>query len=158
MLFSGESNEASQRKTRLINSSAADTVYSTSGGKLLPDKHISLGSSLKYVLSQFRHCVSNEKVRQIECRLEISTALITKLCLTNIRKNSKACTGLSCSNFDINLETLSDTGSIHHNMAYVTKILVLMKRKELQLIIATMLTRNTPKSLQVLLSITESRK
>ena len=47
ILYMGGSSEVSQRKTRLINSSAVDAVYSTSRGKLLSSKHISLGLSLK---------------------------------------------------------------------------------------------------------------
>ena len=38
----GGSNKVSQRKSTLINSSAADAVNLTSGGKIFRGKHISL--------------------------------------------------------------------------------------------------------------------
>ena len=46
--------------------------------------------------------------------MEASIALTTKLSPSNIRKDSKACISLAWDNFDINLETLSGAGSIHH--------------------------------------------
>ena len=99
----GGSNKVSERKSRLINSSAADAVYLTSGGKIFRGKHISLVLSLKSmtsnkavvnVLNRFGHCVSNEKVRQTDSRMEAFITLTTKLRPNNIRKYSKACIGL----------------------------------------------------------------
>ena len=100
----GGSNEVSQRKSRLIKSSAADAVYSRSGGKLFHGKHISLSLSLKSmtsyktvvnVLNRFGNCGSNEKVTEIDTGMETSVALTTKLRPRNIRKYSKACIGLA---------------------------------------------------------------
>ena len=47
------------------------------------------------VLNRFGHCVSNEKVRQTDSRMEAFITLTTKLRPNNIRKYSKACIGLS---------------------------------------------------------------
>ena len=119
----GGSNKVSERKSRLINSSAADAVYLTSGGKIFRGKDISLVLSLKSmtgnkavvnVLNRFGHCVSNEKVRQTDSRMEAFVTLTKKLRPNNIRKYSKACIGLPWDNFDIDLETLFRAESIHY--------------------------------------------
>ena len=94
----GGSNKVSERKSRLKNA-----VYLTSGGKIFRGKDISLVLSLKSmtgnkavvnVLNRFGHCVSNEKVRQTDSRMEAFVTLTTKLRPNNIRKYSKACIGL----------------------------------------------------------------
>ena len=104
ILYTQGSNEVSQKKTELINLFATDAVYSTSGGKHIPGKHISINLSLKSmtgsmavvnVLNRFGHCVSNEKARQIDTGMEKSIALTTKLRPSNIRKDLIACIGLA---------------------------------------------------------------
>ena len=79
--------------------------------------------------------------------METSIALSTKLRPSNIRKDSKTCIDLAWDSFGINLEHLELDQPITHTV-YLTKISVLMKRKELELILEMMLTRNTPKNLQ----------
>ena len=58
-----------------MNSTSVGVVYACCGGKLLPDKHISLGVALKLMtgsksvvnlLNRFGHCISNEKVLRID--------------------------------------------------------------------------------------------
>ena len=41
-LYGGNSSSLSARKQRFVDSSAADVMYSCSGGKFLPGKHLSL--------------------------------------------------------------------------------------------------------------------
>ena len=62
--MSDSENDLTIRKERLIESSAADTVYACSGGKQLTGKHLSLGITVKTItgsrrtatlLNKFRH-------------------------------------------------------------------------------------------------------
>ena len=131
ILDTGESSEVSRRKQRLIDSSAADCVYSSSGGKLLPGKHLSLELALKSmtgsktvtnVVNRFGHCVSSDKARQIDIGMESTITLTTKLRPRNIRRDPNSCLGLAWDNFGINQETLSGAGSIHHITEYAIKI------------------------------------
>ena len=48
-LYTGDSSskEISKRKQRLIDSTAADVLYASTGGKVLPGKHLSLALTLK---------------------------------------------------------------------------------------------------------------
>ena len=133
---------------RLINSSAVDAVYLTSGGKPLSGKHCLLGLSQKSmncsktivnVLNQPSHCVSNEKFRLIDSGMETSIAHTTKLRPSNIRKDTNACIGLAWSNFDINLETSSEAGSVHHTYGICYQNISVDGEDEVHLIITTML-------------------
>ena len=64
-LYTGAVKTKSNRKERLVESTSADVVYSCSGGKLLPGKHLSLAIGLKSMsgskqivslLNRFGHC------------------------------------------------------------------------------------------------------
>ena len=61
--------------------------------------------------------------------METSIALTTKLRPSNIRKDLKACIGLAWDNLDINLETLSGAGSIHHTYGMCYQNLSVDKEK-----------------------------
>ena len=65
----------SSRKTRSVESSASYAIYSCSGGKLLPGKHLSLGFAVKALtgsknvvpcMNRYRHCASSETIHQID--------------------------------------------------------------------------------------------
>ena len=122
-LYTGSNKEPSKKKQRLVDSTAADMVFSSSGGKLLPGKHIALGMSIKSMtgsktvtnfLNRFGHCVSNEKVRRIDMGLESTINQTDSLVPNKIQKGKDTSIGTAWDNFDINLETLSGANTIHH--------------------------------------------
>ena len=117
------SDNISKRKQRLIDSTSADVLYASSGGKLLPGKHLSLALALKSMtgsktvtnlLNRLRHCVSNEKVRRIDIGLESTISQNNNILPENIKKDANSCIGTGWDDFDINLETLSGANSIQH--------------------------------------------
>ena len=73
-LYTGEDEPkkpVSSRKSRFVQSSASDAIYSCSGGKLLPGKHLSLGFAVKALtgsknvvtlMNRYRHCASSETI------------------------------------------------------------------------------------------------
>ena len=124
-LYTGAVKTKSNRKERLVESTSAVVVYSCSGGKLLPGKHLSLAIGLKSMsgskqivslLNRFGHCASNEKVRRVDIGLESTITENSELLPEVIKKvtTKSLGTGLAWDNFDINLETLSGANSIHH--------------------------------------------
>ena len=123
VLYAGETGNISMRKERLVDSSAADAVYSCSGGKLLPGKHIALGCAVKSktgsrgmvsLLNRFGHTISNETVRRIDMMLENTVMSEENITPKEIKKQANLCTGTAWDNFDVNLETLSGANTIHH--------------------------------------------
>ena len=123
LLYTGGNDEVSKRKQRVIDSSAADAVFSSTGGRLIPGKHLALGLALKSMtgsktvtklVNRLGHCVSNEKVRQVDIGLESTINITNSLKPENIVRDSTSCIGLAWDNFDIILETLSGSDSIHH--------------------------------------------
>ena len=65
VFYTGNNSEISKRKQRFIDSTAADVVYASSGGK-----HLTLSLALKSMtgsrtvtslINRFGHCFSNEK-------------------------------------------------------------------------------------------------
>ena len=111
-LYTGSNKEPSKKKQRLVDSTAADMVFSSSGGKLLPGKHIALGMSIKSMtgsktvtnfLNRFGHCVSNEKVRRIDMGLESTINQTDSLVPNKIQKGKDTSIGTAWDNFDINL-------------------------------------------------------
>ena len=124
-LYTGDASNPSNRKMRLVDSTAADMIYSCSGGKLLPGKHLSLAIGLKSMtgsrkvtslMNRFGHCASNEKVRRVDIGLESTITQSTGILPEGIQivRDKSLGTGLAWGNFDINLETLSGADSIHH--------------------------------------------
>ena len=79
------------------------------------------------------------KTRLIDSGMETSIAHTTKLRPSNIRKDTKAYIGLAWSNFDINLETSSEAGSVHHKYGICYQNISVDGEDEVQLIITTML-------------------
>ena len=111
----------SNRKERLVESTSADVVYSCSGGKLLPGKHLSLAIGLKSrsgskKIVRSGHCASNENVRRVDIGLESTITENSELLPEGIKTvtTKPLGMGLAWDNFDINLETLSWANSIHH--------------------------------------------
>lgn len=124
-LYTGNSAtvELTSRKSRLIDSSAADTVYSCSGGRALPGKHLALGLTLKSMtgsqtlvtlLNRFGHCASNETIRRVDIGLESAIQQSNSAVPNGIEKIPLLSTGLAWDNFDINIETPSGSDTIHH--------------------------------------------
>ena len=69
----------SSRKSRFVESSASDAVYSCSKGKLLPGKYLSLGFAVKALtgsknvvtfMNRYGHCASSETIHRIDMSLE----------------------------------------------------------------------------------------
>lgn len=123
-LYTGHVKENSDRKRRLVESSAADAVFACSGSKLLPGKHLSLGLALKSMtasksvitlLNRHGHCASNETLRRLDMGVQESiVAKNNSYVPDGIKKVQGLCTGLAWDNFDMNIETLSGSGTIHH--------------------------------------------
>ena len=112
-----------EKKQRLANSSAADVVYGCSGGSALPGKHLALGLTLKSMtgsksvvtlMNCFGHCASGETVRRIDMGLESTTNSSTTNIPSEIVRKPNLGTAMAWDNFDINIETLSGAGTIHH--------------------------------------------
>ena len=123
ILYGGRSVNLSSRKERLVNSASAGVVYACSEGKLLPGKRISLVVALKSMtgsksivnlLNRFGHCISNEKVRRIDIGMESSLTSSNSPFPDQIFKTPELYTALAWDNFDLNLETLSGSDSLHH--------------------------------------------
>ena len=121
-IYTGRIGEPS-RKGRLVDSTEANMAFAASGGRLLPGKHLSLGMAVKSMtgsktltnfLNRFGHCVSNEKVRQIDMALESSINEKDNLVPKAIRKDQNLPVAIAWDNFDINMETLSGADTIHH--------------------------------------------
>ena len=123
-LYGGPSDATiSAQKQRFIDSSAADAVYCCSGTKLLPGKHISHALALKSMTGSKRvvtleqrngHCASSETVRRIDMGLE--EGILNKASNNFIPDglNTEEEVILAWDNFDVNIETLSGLGTIHH--------------------------------------------
>ena len=121
--MSDSENDLTIRKERLIESSAADTVYACSGGKQLTGKHLSLGITVKTItgsrrtatlLNKFRHCANNETLRRIEMGMESTISETNSLVPSHIQKLPDLSTGLAWDNFATNTETPSGADTIHH--------------------------------------------
>ena len=116
--------EVTSKKTQLIDSSCADAIYACSGSKLLPGKHLSLALAVKSLtgnhtavtlLNRVGHCASDETISKIDMALEETVHrgdndFVPK----RIIKCPGLCTGTTWDNFDLNIETLSGLGTIHH--------------------------------------------
>ena len=133
MLYTGNlttSEELSSRKSRLIDSSAADAVFCCSTGKLIPGKHLSLEFALKSMtgskkvltlMNRYGHCASSETVRRVDISLESTLNNSDSFIPDGIESKPNLSTGTAWDNFDINLETPSGAGTIHHTDGYVIK-------------------------------------
>ena len=119
----------SRRKRRLVESSSADAVFCCSGSQLLPGKHIRLGLALKSISGSQRvvklmnrngHCASDETLRRIDMDIEESINLDSGGNVPKgIAKQSGRSVGTAWDNLDINMETLSGLGTIHHTYGIV---------------------------------------
>ena len=77
MYTGSESGPCSSRKTCLPNSSSADAIFTCSGGKLIPGKHLLLGLALKSiagsksaVVEHIWHCIGDKTVRPEDMSFE----------------------------------------------------------------------------------------
>ena len=126
-LYTGEDEvkkkTVSSRKSRFVESSASDAMYSCSGGKILPGKHLSLGFTVKALpgsknvvtlMNRYGHCGSSETIRRINMSLEATINDNKNVVPTGIRKLPFLSTGTAWNNFDINRETSSGKDTIHH--------------------------------------------
>ena len=123
-LYSGpRDNTISAQRQRFIDSSAADAVYCCSGTKLLPGKHISHALALKSMTGSKRvltleqrngHCASSETVRRIDMGLEEGILSSVSNSFIPDGLNTDEEVFLAWDNWDINIETLSGSGTIHH--------------------------------------------
>ena len=113
----------SENKQRYIDSSSADTVYACSGGKLLPGKHLSLGLAIKSLTgskqlftltNRFGHTADSETIRRFDMELEHTCKRSSDLVPNGIVKRRDLSIGLAWDNFDLNIETLSGAGTVHH--------------------------------------------
>ena len=131
-LYAGDDTSRSLQRERFINSSAADAVYCCSGTKLIPGKHIGLGLTLKSMtgsknvvtlLQRNGHCCSSETTRRIDMGMESSVIMNVNddHVPDGVIRQSGLCTGLAFDNFDINMETLSGLGTIHHTYGIVVQ-------------------------------------
>ena len=67
------------------------------------------------LLNKFGHCASNETIRRLDMGLEESILKTNNNYVPDgILKTQGLCTGIAWDNFDINTETLSGLGTIHH--------------------------------------------
>ena len=121
VLYTGEGQgkkAASSRKSRFVESSASNDIYSCSWGKLLPGKHLSLGFAVKALtgnknvvtlINRCGHCASSEIIRRIDTSLEATTNNKENVVPDGIRKLLFFLTGTAWDNFEINLEFATHT-------------------------------------------------
>ena len=111
------------RKAGFVESSASVAIYSYSGGKLLPEKHLSIGFAVKALtgsknvvtlMNRYGHCASSETIRRTDMSLEATINDKKNVVPDGIRKLSFLSTGAAWDNFDINLETPSGKNTIYH--------------------------------------------
>ena len=126
ILYTGtDSDDAclSSKRSRLIDSGAADTVFACSGGKLIPGKQLSLGFVMKSMtgskgvvtlLNKLGHCASNETIRRIDLGLEETLQRDNTYVPTDLKRQPGLCLSIAWDNFDVNLETPSGSDTIHH--------------------------------------------
>ena len=104
-------------------STSADTVYACFGGKLLPGKHLSLDLAIKSLTgskqlvtltNRFGHTAGNETIRRLDMELEHTCKRSSDLVPNGIVKQRDLSIGLAWNNFDLNIETLSGAGTVHH--------------------------------------------
>ena len=109
VLYTGNNSEISKRKQRFIDSTAADVVYASSGGKLLPGKHLALALALKSMtgsrtvtslINRFGHCASNEKARRIDMGLESTITQTSSIVPDTIVNNANTSIALAWDNFN----------------------------------------------------------
>ena len=108
-MYTGNNSEISKRKQRFIDSTAADVVYVSSGGKRLPGQHLALALALKSMTGSMT-------VTSLINRfgLESTITQTSTIVPDTIMKNADTSIALAWDNFDINLETLSVANSLHH--------------------------------------------
>ena len=67
------------------------------------------------LLNRFGHCASDETICRIDMALEETVQNSDKdFVPKGILRRSGLCTGTAWDNFDVNIETLSGLGTIHH--------------------------------------------
>ena len=123
ILHTGKANEqCSARKTHMIKGSSVDAIFACFGGKLIPEKHLSLGLTVKSLtgsktmvslLNCFGHCASDELIRRTDLGLEERNTFKT-LVRSHIIIKSNLSPGFAWDDFDINIETPSGANTIHH--------------------------------------------
>ena len=107
----------------MIEGSSADAIFACSGGKLIPEKPLSLGLTVKSLtgsktmvslLNRFDHSTGDETIRRIDLGLEQALFKTKTLVPNHIIRKSNLSTGLAWDNFDINIETPSGANTIQH--------------------------------------------
>ena len=118
-----ESSTSSTKKERLVESSAADALFSSSPGTLIPGKHLSVGFALKSIkesktavtwMNKLGHCAGNETLRRIDIGLKLSLLQDSSIAPPEMARIPGPCNGLAWGNWDVNIETPPGADSIHH--------------------------------------------
>ena len=127
IFYTVKANElCSAKKSDMTGASSTDANFTCPGEKLTPEKHLSLGLTLKslteskviaFLLNCFGHCASDETIWRIDLDLEKTVFKTTILVPNHIIRKSNLSTGLSWDKFDINMETSSGENLIHHTYA-----------------------------------------
>ena len=73
------------------------------------------------LMNRYGHCASSETVRRVDISLESTLNNSDSFIPDGIESKPNLSTGTAWDNFDINLETPSGAGTIHHTDGYVIK-------------------------------------
>ena len=114
ILYTGNASlQRSPKKSHETEGSSADAVFTCSGGKLIPGKHLSLGLTAKSLIGSKTIVSLLNRFDRIDLDLE-ETLFKTKILVPShtIRKSNLS-TGLAWDNFDINMETSSGANTLY---------------------------------------------
>ena len=124
ILYTGNADgQCSVRKLHIIEGSSGHAIFSCSGEKRFPGKHLSLGLTVKSLigsktmvslLNRFGHCASDETTTQIDLGLEKTFFKTKTLVPSHITRKSNVSTGRAWDNCDINIEAPSGANTEHH--------------------------------------------
>ncbi|CAD6203987.1 GSCOCG00012671001-RA-CDS, partial [Cotesia congregata] len=107
---------------------AADLVYNVSKGKMKTNKHITLGMTLKSLISsrkiveiinRYGHCCSYHVVEELETEATFSSSTRSELCPDGIKKSSGLNTGVAFDNFDRFVDTASGKDTLHDTVGII---------------------------------------
>ena len=121
------SHESASR-IRIVESLAADTVFSVTNGRKKPSKYLKLGLAAKSVtgskklirmLNRYRYCVSYTTREKLETELTFAVTSVSKISPPDLVPDPSLTVGIAYDNFDQFVDTLSSKNTLHNTVGIV---------------------------------------
>ena len=112
----------------MVESLAADIVFSMTNGRKKPSKYLKLGLAIKSVtgskklirmLNRYRHCVSYTTREKLETELTFAVTSVSKISPSDLVPDSSLTVGIAYDNFDQFVDTLSGKSTLHNTVGIV---------------------------------------